>query len=261
MVAMRTNVSRAPLNQLRRRQEDLVAIRLDRVESIPRELALDLDKHRGLFQQCMYLDEILGDPVVLEVARALQEYAENAGILAFHYTRALPEKLRADGLTICSGNERREQFMNEFGDRFTDDQRRRIRRLWSQYFDEAQNRARDGRVFFCGSDNLKIVGSVGYLHQYYGGEAVNMPLTNESDIMAVLAQIGRPLVVCCSLDSARIRPPYDNDCGRALISAYHIVTNHDAEWAGYSTFQAGPVLPGQILEIHEILEDGSLHRL
>lgn len=196
-----------------------MAIRLDCIESIPTEILRELEKIEPKFRSSEFLDEVLQDPQAFAVVGALQQHVEESGFVGFHYTRAFPKHIRAEGLTACSGSDRRRRFLVEFGSRFNSEQRGRMCERWRSYFGEQQNTARDHRVFFAGSDNLNLIGSVGYLYGFYGGEAVNMPLTEESDIMAILAEIGRPLVVSCALDPSDLRPPYNNDYGRALVSA------------------------------------------
>jgi len=235
-----------------------MAIRLDRIGSIPGGFLVKLNRLRNIFVESEYLDEILNDSATFEIAQELHRYVEENGVLGFHYTRAFPERIRDAGLIAIAGGVRRTQFLGEFGDLFSSEQRARIENCWCRYFNVDENERRDFRVYFAGSNDLSKAGVVQPLYKYYGGEVVNMALNNEKDIMALIAKIGVPLVIGCSLNARDLREPYNYDFGRALISAYHASVNCEAEWVGFSTYSRVSILPSQITGIWELVGNGAL---
>lgn len=224
---------------------------LDCVGSIDEAILARLATFDELFQKSEYFDRLLEIRGIREIAEELESLVRMRGIVGYHFTRADPEAIRAGGLAACPGEEWRQRFMRDHSYRFTNSQLDRIRQLWSNYFQAEQCRIRDRKLYFTTTKRLGLV-NVEHLYRYFGGEAVNMPLTHETDLMAILATIAKPLVVTCRLEVARLRDTIDDQYGRALVSAYHVGVNPEATWQGLGTYQTEALPPGEILEIQEI---------
>jgi hypothetical protein len=137
-----------------------------------------LQAHVPLLQHIENSEEYLAHEPLLEIVRELDAICESEGIVGVHYTRAIREQISSQGLLTRSDEERRNEFLETHGHRFTQAQRQRLIAGWASYFDEKQNGIRDGRVWFNLTRRAMSNGGAEPLLSHYGGEVVYMPFSS-----------------------------------------------------------------------------------
>ncbi|GAB5520194.1 MAG: hypothetical protein RhofKO_24450 [Rhodothermales bacterium] len=85
---------------------------------------------------------------------------------------------------------------------------------------------------------------------YYGGESIYMPFKMDSEIAAILQNIGEPMIVECALNSSKLNTFTDLAYGRVWLSAYHTSVNPHAHPFDVDVYCSYPILPHNILAIH-----------
>jgi len=227
-----------------------MAIWLDSVGQIPRIMLDEFRRLDRLFASCRSIDQLLQDPSLQRLAADLDELCLAEGVVGYHYTRALREQIAGQGLRLSCGADRRREFMSEYGHRFSEEQRGRIRQRWNDHFDEAQNRGRDGRIWFnCTLGSLEDDGA-GRLLTFFGGESIYMPLTEDDDVAAVLRTIGQPLIIEARLPGTKLHTFRETPWGRIWLSTYHVSVNKEAKQDDVDAYVLEPVPPDNIVSIN-----------
>jgi hypothetical protein len=228
-----------------------LTIMLDDVESIPvSELDLFCE-YSQLLEGTVDFDSLLEDNRMSDIELKLDKYVRKQDIILYHFTRGNPDCFRNKGLCIYSGEKRRKKFLDEYGDLFSSEQIRRIKRKFAEYYTEEHNKFRENKVWFTMTANKDWLGTVEPLYKYYGGEIVNFALSGEADIMEIFETIGQPLVITCKISTEDIVKSRENMFGKALLSTYHKRLNPNASWRGADCFCTVPVTPQQIVEIND----------
>lgn len=228
-----------------------MAIRLNCSSGIPVSLASKLRSCESVITGCEFLQELLENRDLYQIAEDLHALCLKEGIIGYHFTRAAREEIETRGLIVGSGRERRRDFLAQYGHRFSEAQRERICQKWESYFTASQTQARERGVWF--NFTLSALGNGGAddLLTYYGGEIINMPLTQDEEIAAVLRTIGEPLIVECALETQRLHPfsfcqiPW----GKIWLSSYQVAIHPNAQQFDIDAYQEQPVPPSQIVSI------------
>jgi hypothetical protein len=218
-------------------------------DDMPGDILSRLEGCVSLFKRLEFSEEFESHAALRDTVRELDAVCESDGIVGVHYTRAEHDGLLTEGLVPRSGAERRAQFLQEYGNRFSAAQRERLVAGWHAYFDDAQNRIRDGRIWF----NLTRValsnGSADPLLSHFGGEVVYMPFSRDSEIKSILSGIGSPLLVECALQTDSVRTFCQHPWGRTWLSSYHRSVNPAAHQWDVDLYTERPVRPDEILNI------------
>lgn len=228
-----------------------MAIKLNCSSGIPLRLASKLRSVDSVLTGCEFLEVVLENRELYQIAEDLHALCLEKGVIGYHFTRAVREKIETCGLIVSSGQERRRDFLAQHGHRFSEAQRERICHMWESYFTPPQTQSRDGRIWF--NFTLSALGNGGAndLLNYYGGEIINMPLTQDEDIATVLRTIGEPLIVECALETQRLHPFGLSDIpwGKIWLSSYHVAVNPNAQQFDVDACQEQPVPPSQVVSI------------
>lgn len=232
-----------------------MAFDLAQTENIPQDILSVLAAYHELLGAAEFLDELLERQDIFEIADALNGLAEEAGVVGYHYTRSSRCSIEASGLISKSGEERRREFLEEYGDYFTLRQRERMEATWDAYFDERQNRVRDHRIWFNLTKFALEDGGAAPLLSNYGGEVVYMPLALDCEIAMTLASIGEPMVIRCSLDTKDLDTFSSTPWGKVWLSSYHRSVNPNAHQTDFDVYTTHPVHPERILSIEVICDD------
>jgi hypothetical protein len=237
------------------KRNGIVAFDLANPEEIPEEILSNLLSHHDVLCATEFLDELLKTQAIREVAEALNKLAEKHGLVGYHYTRSIRASIRDNGLVVKPGDERRREFMEQHGNHFSPQQRHKIETAWANYFVDSQNKARDGLIWFnLTKSALTNKGATASLSNY-GGEVIYMPFSRDCEITKVLGSIGEPMVVKCSLDTARLKTFSLMPWGKVWLSSYHRAVNSNAYQTDFDVYTTCSVSPAQIIEI-EALRDG-----
>lgn len=221
-------------------------IDLTQPKKLPKILYGRLNEMNCLFQEQDYLEDLIDNSSVRALIKEVNEFCIPHKIIGVHYTRALPERIKEQGLILRSGNEIRKNLLQDWLSFFTEDQLCRMKQAWETSFTDEQEKIRDKRIWFNFTEDALNCDLAENLLAYYGGEQVYYAL--ESDILEKLQKIGTPMVVRCALNPQNIEHYDDNPWGKILLSAYHCKVNKNAEIYDVDAFQKLPVKPEEIIE-------------
>lgn len=239
---------RAQSIELRMMEMPRTPIRLDSTAQMPPEILRYLLQFDSVFSACEYFEQVLKNRYLAEIAEELDRLCVRNGIIGYHFTRATREDIAGRGLEVASGARRRSDFLATCGHLFSAAQRERIGQMWD-YFDARQNRARDGRIYFTFTLDALSNGGAHPLLTYFGGEVVNMPLTNDEEIAAILQTIGESLVIECELEPEKLRASCENPWGSTWLSSYHVAVNPRAHRHAAEAHLLEPLLPSNLVGI------------
>ena len=178
-----------------------MTIKLDNLDGIPVHLAAELHGQTPVFRNHRFVEKLLAHRTLSRIAHDLDSLCLEEGVVGYHFTRAVRPQIATRGLIAANGDDRRREFLAEHGHRVSDLQRKRISQSWQSYSTSSQTEMRHGRVRF----NFTLAGLTGGdaddLLAYYGGENINMPLTQDEEIANIVRTIGEPLIIQCALDA------------------------------------------------------------
>lgn len=222
---------------------------------IPTEIISRLHGHEALLRRIRHSEDFASHDALDEIVRELDAICRADGIVGVHYTRGHRGQISAQGLLTRSGQERRDEFLDAHGHRFTSAQRQRLVAGWSPYFNAEQNRIRDSRVWFNTTRIATSIGGAEPLLAHYGGEVVYMPFSRDEEIEEILRSLGDPMIVECALRTDSVRTFCEYPWGRTWLSSYHCSVNPDAFQWDVDLFTEVGVPPDSILRI-EIVGTG-----
>lgn len=225
-------------------------IRLDSPTQIPEDIRRELRRFDSVFTECDFLDMALENRDLCEIAGGLDALCLEQEVVGYHFSRAVPEQLSANGLRVARGADRRRDFLARYGRRFSDARRQFISETWDQYFDAFQDQVRDRRIWFNFTLGALGDGGADRLLTYFGGEVIYMPLTRHRDIAAVLRRIGRPLIVECALDPRKLQTFCEIPWGKIWLSTYHAELNGKARRVDMDAYSEEPISVEQIISIN-----------
>jgi len=226
-----------------------VAISLESGALIPEEIVRLIQPLNEELMNNRYVDSFARLPKFQRVLARMTDYLEKHRIICVHYTRAVPEDILAAGLICATGAQRRTWFMEKYGNLFCDPEREAIKTAWRQYFKQAQNAARDNKVFFNLSTTALRNGGAGPLLENFGGEAINMPLLDLPRIKQKLNSLGSPLIVKCALKPSRLLGCWEYPAAVVWLSAYQTKVNPKAALYDVDVYTTSSVLPEDIITI------------
>jgi hypothetical protein len=206
------------------------------------EAVLDaLNDWSQCIQGCEFLESLLEQEELKQIAQDLNQICLEKGIVGFHYTRAIRIEIETNGLQPSSGDARRRAFLDQYGHNFTDAQVARIRDIWAEYFEPMQIRARDNRIWFNFTLAALKDGGADRLLSYFGGEQIYMPLASDKQIGAILKTLGEPLIVRCNLNPHNLKTFSEYPWGKIWLSTYHLSQNPNAYQFDVDAYQTTPV--------------------
>src|SRR5690606_11807848 len=114
-------------------------IHLDTLEGIPGKYLKKLQRYREAFKSNLYLDGLLDEEQdIRDTVMEIDGYCMDHYIKGYHYTRAIVDDIRTQGLLCRSGEEIRARFTANHGTLFTEQEWGTIQKCWKQYFDTQQ---------------------------------------------------------------------------------------------------------------------------
>lgn len=232
-------------------------IDLTKPGQLPKEFAARLKRLESLCRELEFSEELVAQKDVYSLVKDIDYFCTTQKVVGIHYTRAMPESIRKNGLLIRSGDEIRATFLEEHGYLFTKSEIITINELWKSYFKDSQSSARDGRVFFNFTESALNTSGTKYLLGLYGGEQVNMCFELDDPIGEKLGSIGVPLVVQCALDPNMVRTFIEYPWGKILVSAYHLMVNSEAYGIDQDGYQTDPVKFDDIIKIRVLTNRSS----
>lgn len=181
-------------------------IRLEDPGAIPPTLREALHSHDGLLRSTTSTEELVRGGPLTSIAEALSDHLRGHRIHGYHCTREPePGHFIKHGLRATNIQEHQDEFVRSLGHHFSAEEVAYMRAQWLDYFDLQQRRAREGRVWACLSRRLTLSHGTQWFFKAYGGEAIHMPLAEESSAKQKLMRLGSPVIVEVALPGDRIR--------------------------------------------------------
>lgn len=227
-------------------------IDLTKPHELPDKFISRLKKIENLCCELKFSEVLVEHRAANSLVKDIDEHCMENKIIGVHYTRAIPENIRQNGLLIRTGGEIRGEFLEQHGHLFTGSELATIKERWASYFNSSQSSARDGRIFFNFTESALCDGGAKYLLELYGGEQISMCFEQDCAIGKKLGNIGQPLIVRSALDPNALNTYIDHPWGKILVSSYHLLVNSDAYGIDQDGHQCIPVEPENIIEIKAI---------
>lgn len=201
---------------------------LESPQALSEKIRERLNRHRDLFFAHKYVEAVLENEEVRDIANDIESHLIQHRLRAYHCTKEpFSNFFRTRGLRPTNVKSHQAEFLEMFGDKFTSDELGRMRCAWQEYFERGgQRKMRDGFVWTCLSRSLVQSQGTDTFFRYFGGESIFMPLLNDAAIASKLQLIGSPVVVEVSIPGELIRANYK--MSTAILSLYHISIRDDA---------------------------------
>lgn len=222
--------------------------KLEERAAIPLALQGVLEGHESLLRSESSTESLLRGGPLTAIADALAEHLSNRRIHGYHCTREPePGYFAARGLRATNLVEHQEDFLQRFGNRFTADEIAYMRKQWGGYFDEGQRLSREGRIWACLTRALVLSHGAEPLFEAYGGEAIYMPLADDSSAKKKLAKLGQPVVVEVALPGDQIQTY--SEMAWCALNYYHRGINPSVHPIESEACFRGSVPPADVLSV------------
>jgi hypothetical protein len=245
-------LAKNPCNGQNRKEFHVKPIRLDDVGAMPAAFLARLMPLEHLFRQHEYIDSLMQDPRAGRLQYDLEDYLRTQPVRGYHCTREpMPGYFSNHGLRLTDIASHQAEFLSQWGHLFTDSEKEDMRRARNSYFvGTGQERARNGMLWFCLTECSARAYGTRVFFDYFGGEAVFMPLKDHPTVALKLGQIGTPVVV-----EARLQPGTTAPLRLALplLSAYHRTVRPDAHVWEAETNIRRPVPPADVLAVSRLV--------
>ena len=220
-------------------------------EVLPTEIRSELFQFEKMFKQETYVEALYEDSTFQALASRVLNWILEQDLRVYHCTRVKSiEHTLNNGLRVLDRVSHETEFMKEFGDQFSDDEKAFIYVQWTAYFTGQQDSNRNGRIFFCNSRYLISDAGTAPFFEYFGGEAVFMPLKG-SPVSSKLRTFGMPAVVEFTLRASDVLvASYPLD--KAILSHFHQSINPEARLFGSEGHIKRDVLPIEIIRVVEL---------
>ena len=220
-------------------------------EALPTEIRSELLQFEQMFQRETYVEALYDDGTFRALASRVEDWILEQDLRVYHCTRVKSiEHALNNGLRVLDRESHQREFLMDFGDQFSDDEKAFIDAQWSAYFTSQQDRCRNGRIFFCNSRYLIKDDGTAPFFEYYGGEAVFMPLKG-SPVSSKLRTFGVPAVVEFTLRASDVLVA-SHPLDKAILSHFHQSINPEALLFGSEGHIKRDVLPIEIIRVVEL---------
>lgn len=205
------------------------------------------------FANAKYMSDLTIDADLADIAQDLIRHAYTEGLVGFHCSKEpRPGLFTETGLRLMDPEQSIDHFLQTYKDQFpTDAQRRLEAGLRNWITDRRHMRARANKVWFCLIRDSVISSGTDRFFKYFGGEIIYWPFDKDTEILSVLKQIGRPVIVEALLPPGTVQFFGDDNLAKSCLSYFGRTINpgfHPHEIEGYST---SPITPSQIICVWE----------
>lgn len=203
-------------------------INLENLDGLPVSFIKRLNDFDSHFKFYEFLEDFDNNETMSNLISEINDQCLQSRIIGFHFTNAIEQDILTQGAIIRTGQEIRTCFINKHFHLFTKDEQDQILLAWNQQFNKSKSKNRDNRIFFNFTQHALFNGGAKLLLKYYGGEQVYFPLYRIPEIAYKLENIGKPMILKCSLDPNVINTFIENPWGRIIVSSYHRIINPKA---------------------------------
>lgn len=203
-------------------------LRLEDPDTIPPGIRRHLERKKELLRATPWTEQLVRhDGPLSEAAEELSQHLRAHRILGYHCTREIaPGYFANNGLRATNLDQHQAELLRVCGDLFTADEVAYLRARWGMYFDSGQRKGREGLVWACLTRQLAVSSGTERFFKAYGGEAIHMPLEDDSPAMIKLMGVGTPVIVEVALPGDRIITGYD--MAWCALNSYHRTVNPSA---------------------------------
>ncbi|MFG6432562.1 hypothetical protein [Roseateles sp. LYH14W] len=217
-------------------------VKLEDPHSIPKALRQALNAHDREMRATRDTESLIRGGPLDAIADALSEHLCAQRIHGYHCTREPePGYFKRHGLRATNLRAHQDEFLHSLGHHFTDNEQSYMRKQWAAYFDAGQVKSREGKVWACLTRSLAVSHGTKPFFRAYGGEAIHMPLADDSSVIEKLKTLGEPVIVEVALPGDAIRTYCD--MAWCALNYHHRRINPDAypmdseAWLGSSVRQ------------------------
>jgi len=223
-------------------------IDLSNPNTLPNKFISRLNEFDDLFknEQDLGMDDIEDNHKLSVLVSDINEYCNLHLLYGYHYTKAFRKPILSNGLLIRSGQEIRDEFLQQHKSKFSLEELSQITKAWSEYFDKYKKASRDNRIYFNFTLDAFENKQVGWLQDYYGGEQVYFPLTNFPQIIEILSTIGEPLILKLVVEPKNIAKHKRYDFGKVITSSYQQLINPNSYRFDIDAYQTVAIPPRNI---------------
>ncbi|WP_293500737.1 hypothetical protein [Roseateles sp.] len=224
------------------------SVQLEDPAAIPAGLLKELASHEGLFRSTRDTEGLVRGGPLAAIADALTTHLRGQRIRDYHCTRELePGYFATHGLRLTAVDHHQADVLERCGHIFTVEEQAYMRRQWAEYFDPGQRRSREGKVWACLTRALVLSAGARPFFEAFGGEAIYMPLAENSSAAKKLAVLGRPVVVEVALPGNRLRSFCD--AAWCVLNYHHRRINPDAHAMESEGYVCDEVPPSDVLDV------------
>jgi len=211
----------------------------------------------SLLKSNNFIEHIDDELDIQDILADVDDYAESEGIVVYHCTKQLPEKLFKDtGLRLLDLETHHREFLELIRNRpsVSKELFNRIEKALSDW--RVGEESRERKLWFCLRRNVILYdfdsGSE-YLLKCYGGEAIYMPFIYKpemKDVTNLLEELGEPVVVEARLSVSSLRRYKIYSLGRTLVGCFANSINPDFHINDYNECGLTEILPCDIIAVH-----------
>jgi len=221
-------------------------INLENLKGLPKRYLSELKKFDKVFKSSDFLENYEDNENINYLIFEINNFCLENKIIGFHYTNAIENDIRNNGMIIRSGEQIRKDFVKRFYPLFNKSEQIEINEKWLKRFGKKDIEVRDNRIFFNFTKRGLKNGGAKLLLNYYGGEQVYFPIHGLPTIGEKLREIGKPMILKCTLNPNEIHTYIENPWGKIVISSYNRIVNSNAETVDQDGYQKSGVLKEDI---------------
>tara|TARA_R110000751_G_scaffold307242_1_gene427847 strand:+ start:4114 stop:4815 length:702 start_codon:yes stop_codon:yes gene_type:complete len=203
-------------------------INLENLDGLPAKYLSELKKYDNIFKESEFLENYENNQNINQLIFEINNYCLENKIIGFHFTNAIENDIRENGMITRSGEQIRNDFVKRFFHLFNSNEQKQIKKKWLERFMENDIESRDNRLFFNFTKNALNNQSAELLLKYYGGEQIYFPLFQLTTVGKKLREIGKPMIIKCTLNPNEIKTYLENPWGKIIISSYNRKLNPEA---------------------------------
>lgn len=225
-------------------------IQLDDPKFIPQALRQKLDDEISVLQSEDFMETLTAQEPFRSIALQLEAFIRGNTIIGYHCTREPSSGFfLQNGLLALNREAHQAEFLATYGTDFSQAEIDAMRRAWTSYFSGHQDQGRNGLLWFCLTSYLVVNGGTECFFEYFGGEAIHMPLDDMPKVMEKLRRIGHPTVVEAAIDPNELITSGEFPLALNALSHYHRLTNPSAYIHSREGHLTRNIRPDEILRV------------
>lgn len=124
-----------------------------------------------------------------------------------------------------------------------------MKSAWASYFPGLQDRGRNGLLWFCLAPDQVVGDGTERLFEYFGGEAIYMPLVQVTTVAAKLRAMGDPVIVEIAIAPNELHTFSEHPFATNSLSLYHRRVNRNACIHAREGYLTRDVSPNEIVRV------------